>query len=381
MKLRVVAAAIVLALVIACFFAWMYLHGANSLESTEDNQTASDQPRLEITKLVGGLANPWGLAFLNDGEVIFTEREGVLSMIRDGKKSVIAEMNAVRAVGEGGLMGVAVDPDYTDNQTVYVCFNRSESEAIVQRLTLSNDGTNLNDSETIVDGIPASASGRHSGCQLGFGPDRNLWIGTGDSANESTPQSQNSLGGKILRVSRNGEAVSSNPDGPDRRIYSYGHRNTQGLAFFESEQDDSFGVSVEHGSNVDDEVNALKPGNFGWAPGPGYDESVPMTDTERFPEAIEALWSSGDSTIATSGATFLRGERWQNWDGWLAIGVQREQHIRLLEFSGSKRGEGELKLYDGDYGRIRAVATGRDGSLYFSTDNGSDDAIYRIVPR
>ncbi|MEK7153853.1 MAG: PQQ-dependent sugar dehydrogenase, partial [Patescibacteria group bacterium] len=159
--------------------------------------------------------------------------------------------------------------------------------------------------------------------------------------------------------------------------------NTQGIAFFGSAIGGVVGISVEHGSSVDDEVNPLKPGNFGWAPPDGpYDESVPMTDKDRFPNAIEAIWSSGDPTQAPSGATVVRGSRWKAWEDAVAVAVLKDRHLKILVLDDKLRVSKEERRFEGEFGRIRTAVQGPDNLLYISTDNGKgQDRIIKIVPR
>ena len=162
----------------------------------------------------------------------------------------------------------------------------------VTRWRVDETFTALTDRTDIVTGIPVNTDGqlgRHSGCRPRFGPDGYLWVGTGDAALGSVPQDPLSLGGKVLRITRDGAGAPRNPGAPlDPRIWSYGHRNVQGLAFRPT---DGLGVSVEHGPGTDDELNLLTEGNFGWDPvgaGGSYDESGPMTDLGKFPDAVPA---------------------------------------------------------------------------------------------
>lgn len=349
-----------------------------SLDTTvpqESGMSSVTTPTLQATKLIDGLEHPWDVDFLPGGTMIFTERSGTLSRLMDGKKMTIATIDEVQAVGEGGLMGLAVDPNFEQNNHVYACYNSLSGDVRVSRWVL---GEGLDQKEDIVTGIPAATSGRHSGCQVAFGPDGNLWIGTGDSADETQPQDTAKLGGKILRVTPGGQPVADNPEGPDRRVYSYGHRNTQALAFYESSEDGSYGVSVEHGPDRNDEINELKPGNFGWAPGSNYDESAAMTDVVRYPDAVTSLWNSGARTIAPSGATFLRSNDWGRFEGWLAVSVLKDQKLLLLNIQNGSVG-GERSFFENEYGRLRAATIGPDSALYVSTDNGVNDAIYRIT--
>ncbi len=333
-------------------------------------------PSLLASSVITGLSHPWDVDFLPDGRILFTERSGDISFVRDGKKQLIQAIDDVEATGEGGLMGLAVDPLYEDNEFVYICYNTARGDTRVVRWKLGDE--TLSDRRDIVTDIPTADSGRHSGCQIAFGPDDNLWIGTGDSADETQPQDRAKLGGKILRTDREGKAVRDNPDGPDTRVYSYGHRNTQALAFYASPKDTSYGYSIEHGPDRDDEVNALTPGNFGWNPGEGYDESSPMTDMAAFSDAIESSWSSGTSTIAPSGAAILQGSSWGRLEGWLALSVLKDQKILLLNISNGSV-SGERSYFEREHGRLRAATLGPDGALYVSTDNGTNDSILRIT--
>ena len=331
------------------------------------------------------LENPWDIAFLPDKTMLITERSGSVSRVVNGQKTEIFTPSDVVVRGEGGMLGLAIDPEFATNHFIYTCFNsdRAGLDVRVVRWELTPDNSRQVGRTDIVTGLPANPSGRHSGCRIGFGPEGNLWVGTGDAADEDNSQNLQSLGGKILRVTRDGEAATDNnpPAGADKRIYSWGHRNTQGLAFYDQLTDGSYGVSAEHGSDRDDEINPLVRGNFGWAPGAGYDESVPMTDTNRFPDAVKSIWSSGNPTIAISGVAFLTGEQWGTWQNRLAVAVLKDQHLMVLEIKpGNNSGEVQ-KLLPGNFGRLRAVRIGPDGALYISTDNGSDDKIIRLSPK
>lgn len=351
---------------------------APSVDTTEPSAHAG-VPKLEVTEMIAGLDHPWEVVFLPDRTMLITERSGAISKISAGVQAKLYTPNDVVVRGEGGTMGLAVDPDFSQNRYIYVCYNSARTGIVVARLQVNTGVTAAQEDKKIITNIPANPSGRHSGCRIAFGPDEYLWVGTGDAADESTPQDLTSLGGKILHVTRDGEGVEGNITQGDTRIYSYGHRNTQGIAFYETPRDDSYGVSVEHGSDRDDEINELKPGNFGWQPGAGYNESVPMTDTVKFPSAVPAIWSSGNPTIAPSDADFLRGEAWGSWDGRLAMGVLKGRHLRVLDIKNGTVSE-QVRVFDGQYGRLRAVTMGPDGSLYLSTDNGADDKILKVTP-
>jgi glucose/arabinose dehydrogenase len=354
--------------------------------TTTQKKKSVETPVLATEVVLDGREHIWDIAFLPSKEMLFTERKGTLNIAdNEGQTRQVAAIDDVVAVGEGGLMGLVVDPEFAENRFIYICYN-AESDIRVVRWKLDDDATGLSDRNAIIIGAPRNESGRHSGCRLAFGPDGYLWVGTGDTAQDLTPQSPQdpkSLGGKILRVTRDGEAAPGNLDGNfDPRIYSYGHRNTQGLAFFEKPVNGVSGISAEHGSFEDDEVNLLKPGNFGWAPPDGsYDENVPMTDKDRFPDAIEAIWSSGNPTLAPSGAAVLTGDQWKAWDGAVVIALLKTQHLRILLLNESLKVTKQEVRFENQFGRLRAVTQGPDGSLYVSTSTGENDKIIRVTPQ
>lgn len=332
-------------------------------------------PSFNVSTVVSGLDIPWDIGFLPDRTMLFTERPGRVSARVDGSVRLLAEPAGVAAVGEGGMLGLAVDPRFSTNRLIYTCSNTTHGDIRVVKWRVNSAVTRLERIAAIVTGIPASPSGRHSGCRPRFGPDGYLWVGTGDAADGTNPQSRTSLGGKVLRVDRAGNPAAGNPSG--RLWYTRGHRNVQGLAF---RPGSGAAFSVEHGPDRNDEVNVLRAGgNYGWDPVPGYDESVPMTDTAKFPNAVRAVWRSGYPTIAPSGGTFVSGSRWGTWDGAFLMAVLKDAHLRLLRFDGSNRLTGERVVLTG-YGRLRTVVQGPGGRIYVTTSNGGDDRILRLTP-
>lgn len=351
------------------------------------NTASATAPEFAIQTVVGNRDHIWDIAFLPSKELVFSERNGNIRLIKDDKTLSLATIDNVAVRGEGGLMGLAVDPEFATNRYLYACYNSTSDDIRVSRWKVQADLSRLTERNDIITDIPANPSGRHSGCQLEFGPDGYLWTGTGDTAQNLTPQSPQdpkSLAGKILRTDRDGKAVVGNQGGRfDGRIYSYGHRNTQGLAFFGKPVNGAVGVSAEHGSGVDDEVNPLRTGNFGWAPPDDrYDEAVPMTDKSRFPSAVDAIWKSGNPTQAPSGVAVLSGAQWKGWDGALALGILKDKHLKILRLSDTLAVTDEDIILDNEIGRIRATTQGPDGNLYLSTDNGGgQDKIIKVTPR
>ena len=335
--------------------------------------------RLEVEDFITGLEKPWDIAWLPNGTVLLTERPGRLKVYVDGVGAApfVVTPDDVVARGEGGMMGLEVDPDFTNNGYVYVCTTSNaggDNDVRLLRLTLRTpDGGAVVAREDIVTGMPYS-TGRHSGCRPRFGPDGWLWVGTGDAAIGTNPQDDESLGGKVLRVDRDGAAAPGNAGG--FRWFSNGHRNIQGMAF----RSDGIGMSAEHGPRIDDEINLLVAGNFGWDPVPGYNESVPMTDLEKFPGAVPAVWSSGSPTLALAGATFLEGSAWGNWDGALAVATLKAEHLHIYFVDAEGEVTGEDRAI-GNQGRLRSPRQGPDGLLYITNDGGSGGGkVSRVTP-
>ena len=350
--------------------------------------SAASPPDLTIATLVSGLTIPWDVAFTPDGTMLFTQRGGVLSSrLSDGTvQTVTADFSDLFASRETGLMGIVVDPNFASNRRFYTCQGHTGPEVQVIAWTINSAYTAATRvADPLVGGIPAS-NGSHGGCRLRFGPDGYLWIATGDAATGTVPQDLTSLGGKVLRVNAStGAGAPANPFASNqntnaKRVYTYGHRNVQGLAL---RPGTSQMWSVEHGPSVDDEVNLLAAGgNYGWNPVPGYNEGVPMTDLTEFPAAIEAKWSSGSTTLAASGAIFLEGDQWGIWEGRLAVATLKDRQLRVFEFDtdGTFESQAVVTELDGVFGRLRTPMMGPDGALYVTTSSGgSADRILRIA--
>jgi glucose/arabinose dehydrogenase len=358
----------------------------------------AEPPPLSVEVVASGLEIPWDVSPLADGGLLYTERDSGQVSLRTASgqtRVVLDNPTGMWNSGETGLMAVEADVTFASDRAFFTCHGYNHDgvkDVRVVRWRLNAEMTRASVDRVIVRGLPAT-SGRHGGCALQLGSGRGLYIGTGDAATGRNPQNLASGGGKVLRVyGPNGEGYSSNPYGSSKnamtkRIWTYGHRNVQGL----TRRTDGSIYAIEQGSSRDDEANWLvKGGNYGWNPvprrpgDPSYNEGAnsPMTDYDLPGAQKAARWSSGSSTIATSGGTFVNGSAWGDYNGTLAVAALKDQSLRFLK-------EGSNGKYtvldkpaelDGTYGRLRAAVQGPDGSLYLTTSNGSDDKILRVTP-
>jgi glucose/arabinose dehydrogenase len=346
-------------------------------------------PTLRVSILARGLDHPWDVAPITRGRLLVAERSRkTLSVVRHGRKRVIPLVGErIWSSGETGLMGLEVDPRWRRNHRIYTCQGwgtAASHDVRVIAWRLTKHLRQARPVRTLVTGLP-STSGRHGGCRLLIARDGSLLIGTGDAATGTNPRDLGSLGGKTLRVDRfTGAPWRHNPfrassNARTRLVYTYGHRNVQGLA----QRRDGTLWSVEQGTFRDDEVNRLVAGgDYGYHPVPGYNETVPMTDQTLPGTQVEAAWSSGPTTDATSGATFVpTSKRWRGYRGWLAVAVLKNQKLMMLRFDRSGRLTAERTALTG-YGRLRTAAVAANRDLLVTTDNGNgQDVILRIHPR
>ena len=343
-----------------------------------------EAPALEVSVVADGLDHAWDVAQTPDGTLLVDERPGgFTAVLPDGAvREVRADFGDLYAQGETGLMGLTVDPDFAENRRFYSCqgvvadgrTSLPASIAVIAWTAAPDWSSATRVADPLLGGIPANArSGRHGGCRLRFDPEGMLLVGTGDNAVGTNAQDPGTFAGKVLRI---------DPMTGRGGIWTLGHRNVQGLAV---RPGTGQVFSVEHGPDRDDEVNLLREGaNYGWDPAGegGYDESVPMTDPD-IPGAVPAVWSSGQPTLATSGATFLDGPQWGGFDGLLVIGLLKETGVLALRLDDDGRLQEQFRLpeLEDAYGRIRSVLQGTDGDLYVTTDNGGDDKVLKVTPR
>jgi glucose/arabinose dehydrogenase/predicted small lipoprotein YifL len=356
---------------------------------------ATGAPSLARSVFMGGLQNPWDLAFTPDGAMLYTERSRGLSVrLADGTTRSLFRPTDLVAQGQSGMLGMTLDPQFASNRRVYVYMASNAGGATsnrVVRIEVNADYSGVGNRSDLISGI-SYAGGAHSGGRVRVGPDGYVYITTGDNRVGSVPQNLNALGGKVLRITRDGAAAPGNnpPAGANALIYAYGFRNPQGLAF---RPGSGAPYLSEHGPNFQDEVTPLRAGgNGGWDPlcsnGSGgycgYDNVTQMTDVVKFPNAMRAAWTTG-STVGSSrgmgGSVFVSGAQWRDWNGALIVALMSGRRLEVLRLtSDGATTTANTPLFESLGERLRFVATGPDGALYVATDGKSGgDEIWRVV--
>jgi aldose sugar dehydrogenase len=361
--------------------------------------STTEVPGLRVEEVARGMAHGWDIGFLPDGQVLVTQRPARIALLSSSEPGasvteVDADLADVFVQSEGGLMGMVVHPDFAQTRRFTTCqTHMADGQAVDVRLVtwkLSDDGRSATRERNLLTGLPLT-SGRHSGCRPTLADDGSLIVGTGDTAVGTVPQDRTSLGGKVLRLDlETGEPMPDNPfidsdNENERYLLSYGHRNIQGVAIRPGSGQI---FTAEHGPDKNDEVNLIQPGaNYGWDPSQGgtvdgYDEGVPMTDLERFPDAVPAKWQSGETTEAVCAAAFLEGEQWGALNGALVVTALKGAKVILLTLT--EQGDVDSvaippEIQD-QFGRLRAARLGPDGNLYLTTTNGEDDKLLRVTP-
>ena len=335
-----------------------------------------------VETVVTGLGTPWGMAFLPDGKVLITEREGDLRMVEDGelRSAPISGAPNVVAQGQGGLLDVKLHPDYENNGWIYFSFAKAgEGGAATSIVRAQLDGYQLVNHEEIYTGNLFSNSGSHFGSRIGFDGDGYLYFSIGDRGDMNTAQDITNSNGNLFRLNDDGSVPSDNPfvgeEGLDE-IYAYGLRNIQGMA---THPETGVIWTNLHGPRGGDEINVHdKPGaNYGWPEithGVNYDGSEVTPDTAR--AGMEQPVMHWTPSIAPSGMAFVVGDRYPEWTGDILNGALSFQLISRIVIDGDEYAHEER--FVNDIGRIRAVEMAPDGYIYFS--NESNGTINRIVP-
>lgn len=325
-------------------------------------QRTPGAPRVLLT----GLEVPWAIAFLPDGNALVTERESgrIVRVTPQGAATPVGTVGGVAARGEGGLLGIAVSPQFATDRAVYVYYTSSQDNRVV-RLQVGPDGTiDGNAQQVIVSGIGAASI--HNGGGLTFGPDGFLYVATGDSSRSDASQNRDDLGGKVLRVTPGGAPAPGNPFGT--AVWTYGHRNVQGLAFGPGDRL----YATEFGQNTFDEINLLTPGaDYGWPTVEG------IAGREGFTDPL-VTWAT--AAASPSGLAYAGGSLW--------AGALRGERLWRIPLTADGRTGTPEALYTGEFGRLRGVVATPDRSaLWVTTSNrdgrgspAADDDRILIVP-
>ncbi len=338
---------------------------ASASESGEQTPTPEDTAVLSAKVagvVTGGLAVPWALAFLPDGSALVSERDTarIKRVSPGGDVTTVGTVDGVRPSGEGGLLGIALSPSYDSDNLLFAYFTAGNENRIAR---MTYDGKGLAGQRTVFDGIPAG--GIHNGGRIAFGPDGMLYVGTGEAGERDLAQDRDNLGGKILRITADGEPAPDNPF-QGSPVYSLGHRNVQGIAWDASGQL----WAAEFGQNTWDELNRIKAGgNYGWPRVEG------RAGDDRFVDPVRQ-WRTDEASpsgIAVAGnAVYMAG--------------LRGARLWQIPIPGGKAATPKA-LLTGRYGRLRAVSVAPDGSLWVTTSNRDgrgnvrqgDDRIIRLT--
>ncbi|MGH9567719.1 MAG: PQQ-dependent sugar dehydrogenase, partial [Candidatus Angelobacter sp.] len=347
--------------------------------------TVANDKTLKTETVASGLDNPWSLVFAPDGRLFFTEPPGRLRLIQNGKlvAQPLLDISGLTPGFEAGLTGMALDPNFAANSLAYIHYCTQLSDGLhcrVQRIVISGGSATLD--RVLFDYV--SQAPDHTGGRLKVGPDHLLYLSTGDHDSSATSQDITSMNGKVLRMNLDGTPAAGNPFSANPMVYALGFRDPQGLAF------DSSGrlYGTDHGPTSNDEVNIiLAGGNYGWP------TCVGICNNPAFVDPVKLF---NPQTAAPSGAMFYHGSTIPGWNGSMLFatlglaGNTFAHHVHQLFFNapGGRTVVQEQILWQGRFGRIRDVAEGPDGFLYFSTSNQhtsvtgnpGDDRIVRAHP-
>lgn len=348
------------------------------VSEVSENTQGTNAKQAVVEPVAEGLFVPWSIVFTSKDRVLVTERDGKIRVIEDGKLRVEPLITVAEVVsdGEEGLMGMALDPAYTSNKYIYICYAYTEGNTLKDKIVRLKDNENsITFDKEILLNIPAAKY--HAGCRLKFGPDNKLYATTGDAGDKNLAQNLNSLGGKILRLNSDGTIPDDNPY-PKSYVYSYGHRNPQGIAW------DSTGTmySTEHGpSGFDgkpggDELNKITKGaNYGW----------PLVSHDGEKEGTVSPLLTYTPAVAPASLLTYSGKLFAEYtDSMFFGGLRGEGMFRVFTKEGTLTTD-ELEI--GDLGRIREVVESPNGEIWFSTSNrdgrgktrNGDDKIYRLT--
>ncbi|MGB8194965.1 MAG: PQQ-dependent sugar dehydrogenase [Chitinophagaceae bacterium] len=337
------------------------------------NKSANEQNVSLQTRVVAqNLRYPWEILWGPDNHIWMTERDGRISRVdpASGKITLIADVSEVVARGEGGLLGMALHPEFSVTPHVFIAYNYEDGSGSYREkiLRFTYNGSKLVQPVTLLQNI--QASGIHNGCRLLVTPDLKLWITTGDAANTSLPQNRSAVNGKILRINLDGSIPSDNPM-PGNPVWSFGHRNAQGMVYA-----NNIMYISEHGPTNDDEVNIVEKGrNYGWPNVEGLcneSDERSFCKSENVREPIK-VWTP---TEAVCGLDYYDKNSIAQWKNSLLLCTLKGSKLIQLKLSNDGRSVvSGYEFFDGDFGRLRDVCVSPAGKVYICTSNGNDEII------
>lgn len=357
---------------------------ASSSQGAKPTST-EDSARFRIEELARDLDIPWGMAFLSPAKLILTEKHGAVELLdlETGQTTRLAGVPAVEASGQGGMLDVAVPPDYPDTSWIYFTYSKpvqGYGATTLARARLENRG-HLDWQDLLVTRSATDAD-HHYGSRIAFDAAGHVFFTVGDRGERGNGQNLANHAGKVIRLNLDGTVPADNPfvasPGALAEIYSYGHRNPQGLAYDPLKNRLWL---IEHGPRGGDEINLIKPGaNYGWpvvSHGKEYWGPIPVGEgTEK--EGVEPPVKVYDPSIAPGSLLLYSGKAFPAWRGNLLAGALKLQHINRITLDPQGRAMAEERLLGSLGERIRALIEGPEGFLYFSTDSGR---IFRMVPQ
>ena len=354
-----------------------------SLKSIAINSNESEEFNYSIETVVEGLEAPWGMVFLPDNSILITEKKGELIHFKNGKKNLVKGLPEIHVYGQGGLLDIELDPDYDKNGWIYLSFSsdlekdEKGGNTTIMRAKLSND--ELVNSEILYKATPNTKKGAHFGSRIEFDTEGYLFFSVGDRGNrDENPQDISRDGGKIYRINADGSIPKDNPfyneKGAKKAIYSYGHRNPQGMAMHPETGE----IWIhEHGPQGGDEINIIGAGkNYGW-PKASYGinyNGTSFTDHKTLAGMEDPIhyWVP---SIAPSGMAFVTSDKYPQWKGNVLVGSLKFQYVNRCVLENNKVIK-EEKLVE-ELGRVRCITEAPDGFIYVGIEN---KGIVRIVP-
>lgn len=378
-------------LLLAFFALFAIVSCTTGEENQQTKELRTEYHGIRVVQVLDGLEHPWSVAFLPDGKKLVTERPGRLNIIEGSDKTVISGLPEIHAQSQGGLMEVVLHPNYAENGWIYLTYSKpnGQGETATALIRGRLDGNTLVDVEELFVQDRYSGPGRHYGSKLAWMSDGTLLMSIGDrGTNPTRAQDNRDHAGTLLRLNDDGSVPSDNPfvNNPDAldEIYSYGHRNIQGLIV--NPETDEIWVT-EHGPRGGDLLHLVEPGhNYGW---PFVTQGLDYRTQEEFPHA-QARRMEGVTphvyeflpTLAPSGLAIVTSDRFPRWKGNILAGGLRAERIRRLvvrEYEGQYEVFHDEELLTREVGRIRDVREGPDGYIYVLTDH-SNGGLYRVEP-